>query len=268
MAYLFVPHRDATYARYVITNLNAMKYLIFISIITLSCNYSNQPNNNGKESEQVLNKTKEGNKETLKIDIQNAADKEQKTLGPIRHNEEATFNDIEVDDYKIDFTIISANVAQNSNTKTDRAYFISADNSQFIEIILATDYYKENIYHYLIETNGIIYPSNELTNSRESLNENIKNASRLDLDMFTTVKGVKLGDSIEDVVSKYGEYDEMTLEQNLEILKWNYFGREMLEYGERNDENLRIAKNSLGQSNVFYFESNKLIAIETSNYVP
>ena len=253
---------------WVITNLNEMKNLIFISLITLSCNYSNQPKNNGKESEQILNKFKVGNKETLKIEIQDTADRTQKTSAPIKYKKEATFNDIEVDDYKIDIKIISANVAQNSNTKTERAYFISADNSQFIEIRLATDYYKEKIFHYLIETNEINYLSNELTNSRKRLNENINNASKLKSEMFTTIKGVKLGDSIEDVVSKYGEYDEKTLEQNLEILKWNYFGREMLEYGERNDENLRIANNSLGQSNVFYFKAHKLIAIETSNYVP
>ena len=122
-----------------------MKYILTILILTLfGCIDKAQPKQNVIESKPFKIGLNQDSSKTVVIEKMNTLS------NPNVKVNEAIDEFVKADDYKIDFNMISNNLSQNSNPNIERAYFLSEDKTQFIEIRLATDYHKEKIFHYSI----------------------------------------------------------------------------------------------------------------------
>jgi len=193
-----------------------------------------------------------------------------------------------VDDYPVTNEMLEDKLSNNSSYSRqvggvfsfDKAWFNNENLNQTLVFELYTDYHRLETYHFInndipeqiirkmelyVSKNKLnsVFDSATFQQKLNSFNGFIKQATKINAKYFTTIKGIKLGDSKEKAISIYGNPDKTTAEDGFEIYEWVFYGEYNIsgEFALEDKVDLKgkpVAKDSFGNKVTMFFKGNKL----------
>jgi hypothetical protein len=160
-------------------------------------------------------------------------------------------------------------------------YFKNTELNETLIFELYTDYYREAIYHFkadflfpplikqidLWQKKDGMHVLTDVDKKLQTIKKFIDSSEEIDKSYFKTTQGIRLGINKEEAIKKYGIANSDAFLNDVEILKWDFQGDELLAAtGEKPFG--KIAKNSFGYHVIMYFKMNKLIAMILNNDIP
>jgi hypothetical protein len=160
-------------------------------------------------------------------------------------------------------------------------FFKNTELNETLYFELYTDYYRVAIYHFKVD---FLFPPlikqidlwqkkdgmdvlADVDKKLQTIKKFIDCSEEIDKSYFKTTQGICLGINKATAIKKYGKVNSDTLLNDIDILKWDFQGDELLAAtGEKPIG--KIAKNSFGYHVIMYFKMDKLVAMILNNDIP
>lgn len=180
-----------------------------------------------------------------------------------------------IDDYLINevsnwngYNILYSGIAIFKNNSTDDILLIRS----------VCAMYKAEIWHFSKNNipSELIKEAEDFTKSNKknidvipTIKNAIENAKIIDKGFFESNLGMKLGNTIEQVIKLYGQPDKIEKQQNEQKYSWEFYGLE-----DHNITNVKLHKDRIITNTILsrylniYFRDDKAIALKISNQCP
>jgi hypothetical protein len=188
-----------------------------------------------------------------------------------------------VDDYPITDSVFGNDqngrkIKVGSVRSLDKCWFSNDSLKQTIIIELYTDHHRMLTYHFyndhippaLIQLIGITKENGDTATYAQKLysfSGFVSKAKKINSYYFTTNKGIKLGDNIEQVQAYYGKAKSFVTTDGITLYQWNFTG-DLLYDGKSDLAGGPLAKDSYGHQTMMFFKNNRLIGLILQNEIP
>ncbi len=192
---------------------------------------------------------------------------------------------ITMDDFPVTDLMLRNNLKDvqiDSIISFDKAWFYNQKNKQVLIFEFATDYYRMETYLFSEEYLKEYMPSflfHKKSNKQyTALSEKeaeiylpkfITQSKRCDASFFCSIKELKIGEKIQNVIEKNGRPDTIMYGKKIEIYRWEYRG----DLNDWNTEaeikaNKKIARNSFGYQVTLHTKNERIIGIHLFKEIP
>lgn len=162
----------------------------------------------------------------------------------------------------------------------EKVWFTNKELDETIVIQLYTDYHKSEIFHFQntgspqnlkdqIELQVLRkdkkYYLAKTDEKRSEFDGLLKQSQTVAPSYFTSKQGIKLGETKQKIIDKYGTPDSTKTENGFEEYYWTFEGDQITTSGKLSR---KIAKDSFGHSIIAYFKNDQLVGRIIRNAIP
>ncbi len=197
---------------------------------------------------------------------------------------------IKEDDYAFSNDMLKDKTSNNSLYKLqsgnlfsiEKVWFTNKELDETIVIQLYTDYHKSGIFHFqnsgapqnlkdqielqILQKDKKYYLATP-EEKRDGFNGLLKQSQVIAPSYFTSKQGIKLGDSKQKLIAKYGTPDSTKTVNGFEESYWTFEG-DLGEVNPKKRAGKKLVYDSFGHSVIAYFKNNKLIGRIMRNEIP
>jgi len=204
------------------------------------------------------------------------------TLSPVRSIPD-TIKRFRVDDYPLTDDMFGKGdngreIKSGGITSIDKVWFTNQALKQTLVVELYTDNFRTAAFHFqdqniptaLIKRMELHTDDGELASQQQKEKDFkgfVSKAREINKNYFRTNKGFKIGDSKQMAINSYGEPDRKTVEENVEVLEWDFTG-DLLYDGKTDLKGKPLAKDNYGHQVTMFFRNNKMAGVILHNDIP
>jgi len=192
------------------------------------------------------------------------------------------YKKFEVDDYPVTYEMFKNEntdyITYGKTESIDKAWFKNEKLNQILIFELYTDGHRLETYHFynheipsdIIERIELHTFDGNFASTEQKLIDLkgfVKASENIDSKYFTSLKGLKLGDSMSKSLAIYGLPDKKSVNNGVEILEWNFIG-DFFYDGKEDLKGKPLAKNNYGHQVYLYYKNGKLIGQILHNDIP
>lgn len=224
------------------------------------------------------------------LKTENAFKKHKNNTPTAQSNGMDTSMVFEVDDYIFSNDMLKDKASKNSLYKLqsgnlfslEKVWYTNKELDETIVIQLYTDFHKSEIFHFqnsdapqnlkdqielqILQKDKKYYLATP-EEKRKGFNGFLKQSQPIAPSYFTSKQGIKLGDSIQKIISKYGMPDSTNTKDGFDVYYWDFKG-DIGVVNPKKHKGRKLAYDSYGHSVIAYFKNDKLVGRILRNEIP
>ncbi|KGO80725.1 hypothetical protein Q763_09295 [Flavobacterium beibuense F44-8] len=158
----------------------------------------------------------------------------------------------------------------------DHVWFTNTELKQTLVFELGTDYHRfktylfyNNIIPEALLNDDWFSSAHNTSNKVEVFKSYIKNANPVNINYFTSLQGIELGQTKKQILKLYPyNPDEVNTTKDIEKYTWNFTGDIMADMEPKIQNDKPLAKDSFGYHFTAYFKNDILVGLILVNDIP